>query len=355
MSTWIETDRGSVVVRTRGRVPVSGRIPVRGTLVCAGIVVLTLAVTLLALMLGSVVYSPAEVFTAVFGEAPRSVELFVVQWRLPRALAAAVFGALLGMAGGLFQGITRNPLGSPDIIGFTAGASAGGVAVVAFIGSGYFLVAGGALTGGLVVAALVMLLSRGGGVSGFRLVIVGIGLSAMLVSLESWFILTADLELAQVAALWSAGSLNGTSFTFTGPALVTGCLALVLVGALMSRRLTLLDLGDDMSASLGVPPERTRLMAMVSGVVLVAIVTAAAGPISFVALAAPHIGRRLAGASGTALGPATCAGSFILASADLLSQHAIPDHTLPVGVVTVAIGGLYLMTLLVRENRKGTL
>ncbi|MBE3000807.1 iron chelate uptake ABC transporter family permease subunit [Nocardiopsis sp. HNM0947] len=355
MTGLITPERGSLVLRSSGRVPVSGRFHVRTVLVCAALLLATAAVTFAALLLGAVVHTPAEVVRALAGDAPPSVELFVVQWRLPRALAAVVFGALLGVAGALFQSITRNPLGSPDIIGFTAGSSAGGVAVLAFVGSSYLLVAAGALTGGLVVAAIVLLLSRGGGVAGFRLVIVGIGLSAMLTSLETWVVLTADIEQAQIAALWGAGSLNAVSFGYTGPAMVIGLVALIVTGVLLDRRLTLLELGEDVSASLGSDPGRTRLAAVLAGVVLVAVVTAAAGPISFVALAAPHVGRRLAGATGVCLAPAACTGALMLASADLAAQHAIPGHSFPVGVATVAVGGLYLVTLLIRENRKGAL
>ncbi|WP_155989237.1 iron chelate uptake ABC transporter family permease subunit [Nocardiopsis sp. CNT312] len=355
MSVVLKAERGSVVVRTPGRLSVSGRIRTRTVLVCAGLVSGTALVTLAALMLGSVVHTPAEVAGALFGDAAPAVELFVVEWRLPRAVAAAVFGAVLGVAGAIFQTVTRNPLGSPDIIGFTAGASAGGVAALAFVGSSFVTVAGGALTGGLLVALIVLALSRGGGVAGFRLVIVGIGLSAVLASLETWFLLVADLEVARAAALWGVGSLNGTSFEYTGPAMAAGLAAMLAAGVLLERRLGLLDLGEDMSASLGERASRTRLLAIGAGVLLIAIATAAAGPITFVALAAPHVGRRLAGSTGASLAPAACAGAFILSSADLAAQHAVPDKSFPVGVATVAVGGLYLITLLVRENRKGTL
>lgn len=357
MSARLMKEPGAFVVRAPlpGSGVVSERFSARSVFVCSALLVLTAAVTFAALMLGEIAYSPLQVVEALRGAAPDAVELFVVEWRLPRAVSAAVFGALLGVAGATFQCITRNPLGSPDIIGFTVGSSAGGVAVIAFIGSGYYLIAGGAIVGGFAVAAVIMLLSRGGGVAGFRLVIAGIAISAMLASLETWLVLTAELELARVAALWSTGSLNGASFGYTGPALLAGVVVLLLSGLVLGRRLGLLDLGEDVSAALGVPPQRTRLLAIVSGVLLIAIVTSAAGPITFVALAAPHIGRRLAGSVGTALAPSACAGALVLASADLAAQHAVPGHSYPVGLVTVAVGGIYLITLIVRENRKGTL
>jgi len=355
-------DRGALVLRmrlpgSRRNRPrtLSGRLATREMLVWSALAALTAAVSFLALMLGEIDYSPAQVVQALLGGGSPAAELFVVQFRLPRAVCAVVFGAMLGVAGALFQGITRNPLGSPDIIGFTASASAGGVAMLAFVGSGYYLVAAGALGGGFVVAGLIVLLSRGGGVAGFRLVIAGIAISAMLASLQTWLVLSADLELAQVAALWSTGTLNGASFGYAGPALLGGVLTLLLAIPVLGPRLGMLDLGDDAAAALGLAPGRTRLLAIVTGVVLVALATSAAGPIAFVALAAPHVGRRLAGTAGTSLASSACAGAMVLASADLAAQHAVPGQSYPVGLVTVAVGGLYLISLIVQENRKGSL
>jgi ABC-type enterobactin transport system permease subunit len=335
--------------------PLSGRIAVGSALVCTVLVLLTAVVTSLALSLGEIVFSPAEVLTALSGHASGPAELFVVGWRLPRAVAAVVFGAMLGVSGALFQTITRNPLGSPDIIGFTAGSSLAGTAAIVLIGSSFAVVAGGALIGGFVVAAAMVLLSRGGAAAGFRLVIAGIALNAMLVSTESWLVLVADLDAVLAAALWRAGTLNGADFAYIGWAMVLGAIAMVLTVLLLGRRLDLLDMGEDTSSALGGQPARTRLYAIGVGVLLVALVTASAGPIAFVALAAPHIGRRLAGSSGNALIPAACAGALLLGAADLAAQHLVPGESYPVGVVTVVGGGLYLMTLIVRENRKAAL
>ncbi|MEQ3552135.1 iron chelate uptake ABC transporter family permease subunit [Pseudonocardia nematodicida] len=337
-----------------GRV-LSGRVAVRSALVCAVLLLLTTAVTGVALGLGEIVYSPAEVLAALAGRASGAAELFVVGWRLPRAVAAVVFGAMLGVSGALFQTVTRNPLGSPDIIGFTAGSSLAGTAAILLVGSGFAVVAGGALAGGLAVAVVMVLLSRGGGVAGFRLVIAGIALNAMLLSTESWLVLIADLDAARAAALWGAGTLNGADFGYVGWAMALGGAAIVLTVLLLGQRLDLLDMGEDTSSALGGRPARTRLYAVGAGVLLVALVTAAAGPIAFVALAAPHIGRRLTAGTGNALIPAACSGAFLLAAADLAAQHLVPGRTYPVGVVTVVGGGLYLMTLIVRENRRATL
>jgi len=352
------TDRPrAVVLRVplAARAEASGRVPMRSALTCVALLALTVIVIYFALSLGTLTYSPGEVLRALLGTGTAQQELFVVGWRLPRALAAAVFGAMLGVSGALFQAVTRNPLGSPDIIGFTAGSSAASVAVIVLIGSGFYLVASGALVGGVAVGVLVMLLSRGGGVAGFRLVIAGLALNAMLVSVETWLVLNADFDVAQTATLWGAGSLNGADFEFTAAPMVLGGLVMLVTVLALGQLLDMLGMGDDAGAALGATPARTRRYAVAAGVVLIALVTAAAGPIAFVALAAPHVGRRLAGVPGVGLLPAGAAGAFLLSSADLAAQHAIPGNSYPVGVVTVVCGGLYLMTLLVSENRRAAL
>ena len=273
---------------------------------------------------------------------------------LPRALAAVVFGAMLGASGAIFQTITRNPLGSPDVIGFTTGAHTGGLVAILLVGGGWFATVAGALLGGLATALVVVLLTLRGGVSGFRLIVVGIGLTAMLASFDTWLLLTADLDLAVIAATWGAGSLNGVDWAHVGPALVLG-LVVLAASALVTRPLAQLDLGDDQAASLGARPDRTRLLGVVVGVALAALPVAVAGPIAFIALSAPQIGRRLAGSAGTPLVPAMLTGALLLAGADYAAQHLLGGLRPPVGLVTVVLGGAYLAWLVVRQNQKGSL
>nr|WP_256979988.1 iron chelate uptake ABC transporter family permease subunit [Rhodococcus sp. 15-1154-1] len=199
-------------------------------------------------------------------------------------------------------------------------------------------------------AALVYVLAWRDGVQGFRLIIVGIAMSAMLTSFNTWLMLGAKLEVAMSAAAWGAGSLTGTTW---GQALIGSGVILLLfcVLALFSPALRQLELGDDAAKATGTRVERVRLVVLVIGVALTASVTAAAGPIVFVALAAPQIARRLTRSPGITLAPAAFTGAFLLAAADVTAQHLLPV-ALPVGVVTVVAGGGYLVWLLIREVRR---
>lgn len=339
---------------TYRRGPVSVRVPRRFLMACLALVLISLAVTLLALMVGERIYSPGEVVDVLLGGGSRSARLFIGEWRLPRALAAVLFGACLGAAGAIFQTITRNPLGSPDIIGFTTGAHTGGILVILFVTSSYAGIFVGAVVGGLLTAMVIYLLAYRSGVQGFRLIIVGIGMTAMLASLDTYLMLISQSDLAMIAATWGAGSLNALAWEHVAWALGASLIALLLPLAI-ARPLAQLSMGDDRSASLGAKPERTRLLAMFVGVVLVAIPTASAGPIAFIALAAPQIGRRLAGAAGTPILPAMVTGTLLLSLADFVAQHLLFGLHPPVGVVTVSVGGAYLVWLILRENRKGVL
>ncbi|MEE2059068.1 FecCD family ABC transporter permease [Rhodococcus artemisiae] len=337
-----------MVTRTGG---VALRWRVRPLIICALLGALTVAVTIWALTRGEYPLTVWEVVAALANDPDAGFARIVVfEWRLPRVLAAVTFGAALGVAGAVFQSVTRNPLASPDIIGFSTGSYTGALIVMILIGGGYAQVAGGALAGGLVVAALVYLLAWRGGIQGFRLIIVGIAISAVLGSINVWLMLTARLEVAMTAAVWGAGTL--TAITWAQAGIGSLVVLVLLVGlAAAARGLRQLELGDDAAAATGVRAEPVRLVVMVIGVALTATVTAAAGPIAFVALAAPQIARRLARSPGIALVPAAFTGALLLAGADLVAQHLLPQ-SFPVGVVTVIVGGGYLIWLLIREARR---
>lgn len=329
----------------------SGRIALRPALVCLGLTVAALAVGVVALGTGEFTLAPGQVLEALAGEGTRAARLVVVEWRLPRVLLALLIGVALGLAGAVFQALTRNPLGSPDVIGFNTGAYTGVLVVTVFVGNGYYLTAAGALAGGLATALAVYLLAFRRGVQGFRLIIVGIAISAMLGSANQWFITEVDLQAAFAAALWGQGSLNGLGWAQVTPVAVTVgalCLALILYGP----RLALLEMGEDAAAGLGVQVAATRLAYLIIGVGLTAVATAAAGPVSFVALAAPQLARRLTRTPGIALLPSAAMGAFLLMLSDWLAQWAFAPTQLPVGVVTVSVGGIYFVWLLVRQARR---
>lgn len=325
----------------------------RSVLVCLVIAAVVLGLGVVSLGLGTLGLSPGEVFAALFDpNAPRSHRLVVFEWRLPRFLFAVLAGLALGASGAIFQSITKNPLGSPDIIGFSTGSYTGAIVVMLFLGSAsYFAIGAGAMIGGGVVALAVYLLAYRGGLRPFRLIIVGIGASAMLGSVNALMLMKVSPEQAMLAAVWGAGSLNGLGYAQLAPA--AAVLAVLAVGCgFLAWPLGMLEVGDDAASSLGVRVDRTRAAATMIGVALTALVTAAAGPISFIALAAPQITKRLTGGAGLQLFASAMTGMLLLVAADLVAQLV----GLPVGVLTVCIGGIYLAWLLIRvqTSRKGT-
>ncbi|WP_212723037.1 FecCD family ABC transporter permease [Nocardioides jishulii] len=347
----------STIDQTAGRLPASPVAPTRGVaahrrryvLACGAISVVALAVAFAALCHGTTWSSPGETFAGILG---RGDKAFVIsEWRAPRVLAALVFGAALGLAGAVFQNLTRNPLGSPDIIGLDAGAWTGALLVITLASATPALLAVGSVTTGVATALVVYALSRQQGFSGLRLVVIGIAVNAMIVALNQWIILRSDLDVAIAATAWSAGSLNGLDWSEV--LLPFGVVAVLAVGlALCSRTMHQAALGDEVAVTTGVRLGRHRLVMVLLGVGCTATVTAVAGPIVFVALAAPQIGRRLTRSAGVPLAAAAVTGALVLVASDLLAQTLAKPIVLPVGVITTALGGLYLIWLLVKEVKR---
>jgi len=290
------------------------------------------------------------IWQLIIGEADKYQSIVVWQWRASRLFSAIIIGAALGISGAVFQSLVRNPLGSPDITGFNVGAFTGVLISIALFGNLYWYSVVGAIIGGLCAAILVYIFAYRGGHSGFRLIIVGIAISATLTAFNQWLSLTVSLETAMTAALWSAGSLNGMTWSRILPATL---LIMLLVGlaCLLNTRMKLLEMGDDTAAALGVSVNKTRLTIMLIGVSLTAVATAITGPISFVSLAAPQIARRLHPQKHITLIGSALVGAFLLLSADFIAQHAWQNATLPVGLVTISLGGLYLVYLIIREGK----
>ncbi|MFF5075426.1 FecCD family ABC transporter permease [Actinoplanes sp. NPDC000266] len=337
-----------VVVLRRRRVAV--RLEWRSVVVCAVLALAVAGMAVLALMTGSYQLGPGQVLSALTGGETGLVHDIVVEWRLPRVAAALVFGAALGVSGAVFQSMLRNPLADPGVIGFSQGSYTGALIVILVLNGSYAQTVGGALLGGMATAVAVYLLAYRRGVKGFQLIIVGIGVSAMLGSLNTWLILQAELIQAMAAAAWGAGSLNGVSWN---QVVIGGaCIAvLLLLAAILSRPMRQMELGDDAAAAQGVRVSPTRLALIVVGVALTATVTAASGPIAFISLVAPQIARRLARTAGITLAPAAFAGALLCLAADYIAQHVAPTP-LPVGIITVMLGGGYLGWLLFIEARR---
>lgn len=343
--------RGHLVYRSR---LLSLRWPWRTVGLVAVLSVLTVMMGVAAMGMGDYPLSFSEVWRTLLGPSDSFAYTIVYDWRLPVVVAAAVFGALLGLGGAIFQSLTRNPLGSPDIIGFDAGSyTAVLLVMLGFHLQGYAALALASLLGGLAVAAAVYGLAYRRGVEGFRLIVVGIAISAMLGSLNTYLITRAGELDALAAGFWAAGSIRRVDWESLRSALPFAVLLMAAV-AWAAPTLRGLELGDDAAAALGVRVQRSRLLLLGLGTATSALVTAAAGPIGFVALVAPQLAQRLARTGGVGLCAAAAMGAALLTGAHLLSLLlARAGKAIPVGLITVCVGGLYFIWLLVREARRG--
>lgn len=323
----------------------------RTLLVCAVLVVAIAAILMGTLGSGYLGIAPARVIDVLLGGGTRPERYAVLQLRLPRVLLALLAGAGLALSGAIFQSMTRNPLGSPDVIGFTSGAYAGVVVSILLLGGGREAVQAGAIIGGLATAGIVYVLAYRKGVQGFRLIIVGIALSMVLSAATTWLMLRARVDTAMSAAIWGTGSLNGA--TWADVAQVSVGLAVLLPAVVLGAwALRAMALGDDMAAALGVRLRWAMLGLTVLGVALSATVVAVSGLIMFIALAAPQLARQLVGGASVPFTVTALLGAALLAVSDWIAQYGLPERQLPVGVVTVCLGGGFLIWLLIKEARR---
>ena len=338
---------GTLAIRRSG---LSLRWHQRALLVGVALTLLVCALAATGLLLGELGLTPGQVLSALTGGGDPLSAYFVTDVRLPRVVAGVAVGAALGAAGALFQTVTGNPLGSPDLIGFTAGSATGAVVAIIVAGGGPATTTTGALIGGGLTAVLIAALSRRHGLTGQRLVLVGLGVGATLTAVDRLLLARADLATAQDAAQWLAGSLNGLLWHRVAPA-ASGIIALVGIAMVLARPLGMLPLGDDLARATGVQVTRIRGLAVLVGVGLVALATATAGPVAFVALAAPQIARRLTGGAAPAVASAALTGAVLVLASDLIAQRLFAPTQLTVGVVTGAVGGVYLVALLATQWR----
>jgi iron complex transport system permease protein len=337
-------------VRTRGGFSV--RLDVRACVVVALLLLVLLASGVVLIGTGDFPIPAADVIRTLAGGGDAGQEFIVNELRLPRVLVGVLVGASLGLGGALFQSVSRNPLGSPDVLGLGQGSTAGALIMIVLFSGSAAEVTLGALVGGLVTGFAIYVLAWKQGVHGYRLVLVGIGVSAVVTAVNGYLLTKADLVDATRAVVWMTGSLNGRDWSQVWP-LLAMCAVLVPLVLGNARGLRMTEMGDDVAYALGVRVERTRLVLMVSAVLLTAGATAAAGPVGFVALTAPQLARRLTRSPGPNLVPSMCMGATLLIVADWASQRAFGADQLPVGVVTGVVGGLYLLWLLVTERRAG--
>lgn len=350
----------STAVRPQGAVPPVDAATVqssrrraarRGQVVLVGLLLAWALVFVVRTLLGDYTITVPDFWRIVLGvgEVPRSAEYVLLQSKLPRALAGTLAGLALGSSGATFQLMARNPLASPDVLGLTMGASAAAVFTLVVLDGGGPLVVLAALVGAALVAlALLTLSGSRPGAAHTRMILVGVALSAMLTSVVHWVLLRADVYRAHEAMVWLTGSLTGVTWDQVGLLALVVATALPLLLA-SARELHLVELGDDLAAGVGAPPQRVRARALALVVLLVAATTSVAGPIAFVAFLSGPIARQLLGGR-AGVGSAALVGAVIVVGADHLGAYAIPEVNLPVGVITGLVGAPFLLWLLTRER-----
>lgn len=316
------------------------------------------AVMALDITSGDFPLTVSQVIDVLLGGGARRDQFVVLDLRLPRTLTGLLVGGALGLSGAIFQSIVRNPLASPDLLGITWGASAGAVAVITFAGSlgsitGPYAEFGlplAGLAGGLVAGLLVYGLAWRKGIEGFRMVLVGIGISAVAGNFTQYLLTVGDVTDAARAMVWITGSLNGRGWEHVVPVAIA-LVVLIPVALVLGHVLGALQFGDETSKGLGVRVDLSRSMLILVAIVLASVATAAAGPIAFVALATPQIVLRLAKTATPPLFGSVVIGGVLVVLSDVVAR-TIYRIELPVGVVTAVLGAPYLMYLIVRSRRE---
>ncbi|KZZ83232.1 MULTISPECIES: iron ABC transporter permease [Bacillaceae] len=306
---------------------------------------------------GEVMMSPLEVIKTLTGFGSEMNMLIISSFRLPRILIAILVGVCLAVAGGILQGIIRNPLASPDIIGITGGAS---FAVVTFLA--LFSDKNNALTvsiqwmpvasfiGAVTVGFIVYALSWKGGSSSFRLVLVGIGFSLLAQSMTTLMMIKGPIYRASQANTWITGTVYGATWQQVKIMLPLTLLLLFLT-IIVIRLINLQGLGDELGTGAGSAVQRNRLLLLALSTALTGTAVAFAGGIGFVGLMAPHIARRLVGSSYGAMLPVSAiAGAFLVMIADLIGRTVFSPLEVPAGVFTAAIGAPYFIYLLYKTR-----
>ncbi|EPJ40302.1 putative siderophore transport system permease protein YfhA [Streptomyces afghaniensis 772] len=330
----------------------------RPWIVCVSVLLAaaTFLVFCLSIGVGDFPIGLPQVIATIVGRGEQVDEFVIMDLRMPRALAGVVVGIALGVSGALTQSIARNPLASPDVLGITNGASAVAVFLVTVSGGTAAAIvssvglSAAALMGGLGTGLLVYFLAWRRGIDGLRLILIGISVSAVMEALTTWLLVTADIRDVAQAQAWLVGSLDDRSWDEVQVAL-WGTLVLLVVVAGAAFQFKPMHLGDDVAAGLGVRYSAVRAVLLLCAVLLAGVAVSAAGPVPFVALVAPQVAMRLARCATPPMVASALVGALLLTGSDLVARTALPV-SLPVGVVTAAIGGPFLVYLLVRANRR---
>lgn len=320
----------------------------RRHLVLAGLALAVLAAFAVRVLLGDYTFTVPDFFRILFGEQIPVSTFILMETKLPRAVLAVLVGVALGSAGSLFQMLLRNPLASPDIVGVSVGASAAGIFALLTLGLRDGAVSVFAVVGAVTISSVVRWVA--GTTGGYRLVLVGVGVAAAMVSVIQYLLARSNTWDVQLALRWLVGSLNNVPWSTIGM-LAVALVVLLPTLAYLSRSLEVLELGDEAAAGLGTGRHRTDALLLV-GVLLTAVAVAAAGPVAFVAFMSGPIARALMGGRHSILAGALV-GAVLMLLADYVAAYLIPDVVLPVGIVTGAVGGPFLLWLLARGAATG--
>lgn len=326
-------------------------------LVLAGGVVASVAVGSVGIRPDTVVQVFAHrLFPGVVAPAPDLESRIVWEFRLPRALLAALVGAGLAVAGAVLQAVVRNPLADPYVFGVSSGASVGAVLMITVFGVTIgWGVSMGALIGAFAAMIVVFLLAqRGGGFGAMHLVLAGVAISYILSAITSYLVLRVSEPGSSVASVlaWLAGSLGGATWDDIGiPAIVV--LVVTVVLAFRARTLNAFLTGDELAASMGVDVPRARVSFFFLTSIMVGVVVAVSGAIGFVGLLVPHAIRAVLGADHRMLVPVSAlAGAALLVVVDIVSRVALAPSELPVGVLTALLGGPFFLFILRRTGAR---
>ncbi|MGU3654975.1 FecCD family ABC transporter permease [Mycolicibacterium sp. A43C] len=324
----------------------------RRTVVTVSLGAVTFLVFAVIMLVGGAPLTLGDVLTSLTRSVDEpAVDFIVLELRLPIAVTGLVVGMALGVAGLIFQTLLANPLASPDLIGISSGASLFAVSSIVFLHASAFAIAGSAVLGALCAAAMIYSLAWRDGLTSYRFILVGIGITELMLALVSWVLSKAEINDARQAMTWLVGSVGQAGAMQLNLA-VLSVVVLVPLSVVSGRALQVLELGDDSAHALGLRIERWRLTLMVIAIVLVALATAAAGPLAFVALAAGPIAGRLLRGAGIGLLAAGFVGAIIVLTSELVATYVLPV-SLPTGVITGAVGAPYLVWLIATVNREG--
>lgn len=320
-------------------------------LIIASLLLGMIVLAMFCLSVGSVNIPMKDVLRSITGQNMGSSELILLKFRLPRILAAILIGAALAVSGALLQGVIRNPLASPDILGVTGGASAASVAFLTlFTGYSVHWVPVVAVIGALLAVLINYTLAWKRGISTYRLVLIGLGLSTALGALTMFLLISGPAYLAAQVLNWMTGSIYGISWKYVG-VIAPWIIVFIPLSFVYAKELTIQSLGDSMATGLGSRLQITRVMVLLYSVALAGAAVGVAGMISFLGLMSPHIARRLVGNSYSLVIPVSALiGAILLLLADLAGRMLFMPLDIPAGVFTAGIGAPFFLYLLFKRK-----